>query len=241
MKKWKKPFLPVPGFRIFIDSVHDLLCVTRTTPTSYNYPQRTRSNFHVGTSFFLINKCVPAEHLALIATHRSRACRQFNEKRVVPLQHIAKIWMGNYLIKTLWKCRHLLTADLLTVCQSFCCKMFTLIIWLHFGTCYSVGYSLKVYMSSEVLFNMYNKKEVKFIYRRWSFSFQIQCFEGSLFLSADGQWHSIKQYEFNIQFLTSNISATWLLVLIYLLECKFPSVMLSLVVAVLSPRSFLKI
>lgn len=47
-------------------SVHDLLCVPRATPTSYNYPQRSISHFHVGTSFFffLINKCVPAEHLA---------------------------------------------------------------------------------------------------------------------------------------------------------------------------------
>lgn len=76
--------------------------------------------------------------LLLMAIHRSRACRQFNEKRVVPLQHIAKIWMGNYLIKTLWKCCHLLTTDLLTICQSFCCKLLTyskLNMELHFGTC----------------------------------------------------------------------------------------------------------
>lgn len=48
-------------------SVRDLLCVHVTTPTSYNNPQRSISHFHVGASFFfffLINKCVPAEHLA---------------------------------------------------------------------------------------------------------------------------------------------------------------------------------
>lgn len=96
-----------------------MLRVLRTPPSA---PKGVYLIFHVGTSLLFIlfdqQMCVCLLNtLLLIAAHRSSACRQFNEKCVVPLQHIAKLWMGNYLIKTLWKCRHLLTADLLTVCQ----------------------------------------------------------------------------------------------------------------------------
>lgn len=177
---------------------YDLLRVPRTIPTSHNYPQRSLSNFpvlahHFVFIFLLLHQqvCVWWTPCFWWQSTGAGPVGSFNEKRVVPLQHIAKIWMGNYLIKTLWKCCHLLTTDLLTICQSFCCKLLTyskLNMELHFGTCRTLV---------EGLHGKWCLIICSQIYEGWMRGSKMcvkedaLVFEGLLVLSGDGQYFSI--------------------------------------------------